>query len=189
MRRIEALITGAVLIAVIVAGIINASTSITTITTTATATTVNSTNGNTIVKILLIIINTIASGFHWLASFFAFKPITQGQPGEFYVPILEWGWNYAFGTRIVPIAVNTTTSYIANNTLSLAYYWVINLIGNTVKWVLSDSLGHSISGNMSMSGYFPAVTATSPGSPQPCYPPWAPWCRGSGSGSLSLIHI
>ncbi len=182
------MITGAVLIAVIVAGIINASTSTTTITTTATATTVNSTNGNTIVKILLIIINTIASGFHWLASFFAFKPITQGQPGEFYVPILEWGWNYAFGTRIVPLAVNTTTSYITNNTLSLAYYWVINLIGNTVKWVLSDSLGHSISGNMSMSGYFPAA-ATSTTSAQACSPPWAPWCRGSGSGSGGNVYI
>jgi hypothetical protein len=111
---------------------------------------------------LILIIQDLAKGFHWIAHFFAFKPATQVQ-ADFYVPILEWGWNYAFGTRIVPIVANTTTAvaiitHNVTNPLSLAYYWVINLIGNTANWVLSDSLGHSISGGTSMSGSFPAST-------------------------------
>ena len=179
MRRIEALITGAVLIAVIVAGIINASTSTTTITTTATATTVNSTNGNTIVKILLIIINSIASGFHWLASFFQFKPITSGQPGSFYVPIVEWGWNYAFGTRIIVLPnahgtayngtttitatiVNGTTTTVTTVTLTgnNTVYWTVIVLGHPVEWTLHDSYNYHVNGNGNATGVFYISGAT-----------------------------
>ena len=173
MRRIEALITGAVLIAVIVAGIINASTSTTTITTTATATTVNSTNGNTIVKILLIIINTIASGFHWLAHFLTFKPITSGQPGSFYVPIVEWGWNYNFGTRVIVLpnahgvaynGTTTVTATIVNGTTTTVttvtltgnntIYWTVIVHGAPVEWTLHDSYNYYVNGNGNTTGVF-----------------------------------
>jgi len=155
------------------------STTTTTVTVTQTTTVVSSTTTTVVtttipvvngrnwswngLSFIILIIQDIANGFHWLASFFAFKPITSGH-ADFYVPIVEWGWNYAFGTRIVPIVVNTTTSTITGTAvithnitatvpaqLTNEVYWKVTELG-TASWTISDTYGYVIEGIGNVSG-------------------------------------
>jgi hypothetical protein len=140
------------------------------------------------VTILLAIITNLAKGFHWLASRFAFKPITQVQ-ADFYVPIVEWGWNYAFGTRVIVLpnghaivsnGTTTATITLPNGTVVTTTYtgggggvvkWVVTLYGGGT-WVIQDVYGNSASGSGNGSGTFriggttDVITLNAPGACQ-----------------------
>jgi len=145
----------------------------TTVTTTVTSPIIVRKANNGWVTILLAIITNLAKGFHWLASFFTFKPITQGVQGEFYVPIVEWGWNYNFGTRVIILpnahgtaynGTTTVTATIVNGTTTTVttvtltgnntIYWTVIVHGTPIEWTLHDSYNYYVNGNGNATGVF-----------------------------------
>jgi len=143
-----------------------------TTTTTVTSPVIVKKVNNKWVTILLAIITNLAKGFHWLASKFTFKPETQVQ-ADFYVPIVEWGWNYNFGTRVfvlpngVAVVYNgttTVTATIVNGTTTTVttvtltgnntVYWTVIVHGTPVEWTLHDSYNYYVNGNGNATGVF-----------------------------------
>jgi hypothetical protein len=160
-----------------------------TVTTTVTTPIVVKKVNNGWVTILLAIITNLAKGFHWIAERFTFKPITQVQ-ADFYVPILEWGWSYNFGTRVfvlpngVAVAYNgttTVTATIVNGTTTTVttvtltgnntVYWAVIVLGHPAEWTLHDLYNYHVNGNGNATGvfYITGVTDTlSLTAPQSC---------------------
>jgi hypothetical protein len=160
------------------------------------------------VDILLTIITNLSNRFHWIASKFAFKPATQVQ-ADFYVPILEWGWNYNFGTRVIVlpnahgVASNGTTTITAtvNGTVTTVtltgnntVYWAVIILGPPVEWTLHDTYNYHVNGNGNATGvfYITGVTDTlSITAPQSCtvYPSKSVTViAGTGTNSTFIIE-
>jgi hypothetical protein len=184
----------------------------TTVTTTVTSPIIVKKANNGWVTILLAIITNLAKGFHWIAEKFTFKPITQVQ-ADFYVPIVEWGWNYNFGTRVfvlpngVAVAYNgttTVTATIVNGTTTTVttvtltgnntVYWAVIVLGHPAEWTLHDSYNYHVNGNGNATGvfYITGVTDTlSITAPQSCtvYPSsTVTVIAGTGSNSTFIIE-
>jgi len=183
-----------------------------TVTTTVTSPIIVRKAHNGWVTILLAIITNLAKGFHWIAERFTFKPITQVQ-ADFYVPIVEWGWSYNFGTRVfvlpngVAVAYNgttTVTATIVNGTTTTVttvtltgnntVYWAVIVLGHPAEWTLHDSYNYHVNGNGNATGvfYITGVTDTlSLTAPQSCtvYPSKsATVIAGTGTNSTFIIE-